>query len=61
MAISAHKHIDQTSLELKQTSFRRMLLQAKALHQQGHLHKVIAPLSRVRSKPEPLRVQPAVA
>ena len=58
MAINARKNIDQSSLELKQASLGRMLAQAKVLHQQGMLRKVGVTTSRVRSKSEPLRVQP---
>lgn len=58
MAINARKNIDQSSLELKQASLGRMLVQATVLHQQGNLRKVVAPTSRVRRKSAPLRVQP---
>jgi hypothetical protein len=57
MAINARKNVDRTLLEPKQASVVRMIGQAKVLHQQGQLRKVTAPTSRVRSKPEPLRVQ----
>lgn len=57
MAISARKSIDQTSLELKQASVGRMLVQATVLYKQGMLRKVEVPTSRARSKIEPLRVQ----
>ncbi len=61
MAVNARQNINQSSLELKQASLGRMLVQAKALHQQGNLRRVAAPTSRVRSKSAPLRVQPVEA
>lgn len=57
MTVPAHKHVDQTLLELQQVSVGRMLVCATVLYKQGMLHKVVTSTSRVRSKSEPLRVQ----
>ena len=58
MVDGARKHFDHALLELKQASVGHMLVQANVLHQQGMLRKVVVTTSRVRSKSEPLRVQP---
>ena len=59
MDIKARKNIDQSSLDMKQASLGRMLVQAKVLYQEGKLRKVTVPSSRIRGKSEPLRVRKA--
>lgn len=49
MAINARKQFDLASLAMKQVSLERMLVQAKALQEQGQLKK--APVAAGYSRP----------
>lgn len=60
MAITARKQLDQASLVMKQASLGRMLVQAKALQEQGQLKKAPVAVGHTRPAARPLRVKAVV-